>query len=200
MARPSRPFAPGVAMRTSHSPQLHCDGNGSMAGLRAPSRPREFHPEPLTESVREPLDSHGSCHPVKAAAFRRNQSGSSCCQLTKRSQRAMTCPLRSTGITPLHRYYEAVRPCSGASVLSASRFFRLCLFPWHRRPGSQVPYESPDESHASCTPDTAWPVSRYPPCSSRSSGKAPVLMSSESLISMLHQRFACARLSHPYMT
>ena len=25
----------------------------------------------------------------------------------------------------------------------------LCLFPWHGQPGSQVPYESPDESHAS---------------------------------------------------
>ena len=35
-----------------------------------PSRPREFHPEPLTDSVREPLDSYGSCHRAKAAAFR----------------------------------------------------------------------------------------------------------------------------------
>src|SRR6516164_6527216 len=32
-----------------------------------PSRPREFHPEPLTDSVREPLDSYGSCHRAKAA-------------------------------------------------------------------------------------------------------------------------------------
>src|SRR5262245_53921022 len=35
-----------------------------------PSRPREFHPEPLTDSGREPLDSSGSCHRAKAAAFR----------------------------------------------------------------------------------------------------------------------------------
>jgi hypothetical protein len=35
-----------------------------------PSGPREFHPEPLTDSVREPLDSYGSCHRAKAAAFR----------------------------------------------------------------------------------------------------------------------------------
>ena len=34
-----------------------------------PSRPREFHPEPLTDSGREPLDSSGSCHRAKAAAF-----------------------------------------------------------------------------------------------------------------------------------
>ncbi len=36
-------------------------------------RPGEFHPEALTDSGREPLDSSGSCHPVKAAAFCRNQ-------------------------------------------------------------------------------------------------------------------------------
>jgi 5-methyltetrahydropteroyltriglutamate--homocysteine methyltransferase len=34
-----------------------------------PSRPGEFQPEPLTDSVREPLDSYGSCHRMKAAAF-----------------------------------------------------------------------------------------------------------------------------------
>jgi hypothetical protein len=36
---------------------------------RLPSRPGEFHPEPLTDSGREPLDSSGSCHRAKAAAF-----------------------------------------------------------------------------------------------------------------------------------
>src|SRR5580700_5360447 len=45
-----------------------------------PSRPREFHPEPLTDSGREPLDSSGSCHRMKAAAFH-CLSGSSRCQL-----------------------------------------------------------------------------------------------------------------------
>ena len=38
---------------------------------------------------------------------------------------------------------------TGPSVLSASRVNRLCLFPYHGQPGSQVPYEGPDESHAS---------------------------------------------------
>src|SRR5215472_6955024 len=38
-------------------------------GFLMPSRPGEFHPEPLTDSVREPLDSYGSCHHMKAAAF-----------------------------------------------------------------------------------------------------------------------------------
>jgi Resolvase, N terminal domain len=59
-------------------------------------------------------------------------------------------------------------PLAGASVFRPRGFGRLCLFPWHRRPGSQVPCESPNESHASCTPDTAWPVSRFSPYSSRS--------------------------------
>src|ERR1700732_4635704 len=42
---------------------------------------------------------------------------------------AMTRPLCSTGISPLHRYYGAVRPLSGASVLSASRLEPLAPFP-----------------------------------------------------------------------
>jgi hypothetical protein len=41
---------------------------------RKPSRPGEFHPEALTDSGREPLDSSGSCHRLKAAAFRPDRS------------------------------------------------------------------------------------------------------------------------------
>ena len=51
---------------------------------RLPSRPGEFHPEPLTDSGREPLDSSGSCHRAKAAAFHCS-SGSSCGRLPDRS-------------------------------------------------------------------------------------------------------------------
>ena len=69
----------------------------------------------------------------------------------------MTCPLRSTGITPDSRSYGAVRHWLGASGLSASRGFRLCLVPSHRQPGFQVPYRSQDWVHATSTPDTAWP-------------------------------------------
>jgi hypothetical protein len=111
----------------------------------------------------------------------------------------MTCPLCSTGITPLHRYYGAVRPCPAHQYFQPHGFHRLCLFPWHRRSGSQVPHKSPDESHASYTPDTTWPVSRSLPRSSWNKGTAPVLMSVIKF-SMRHQRFACARLSHPYLT
>ena len=53
------------------------------------------------------------------------------------------------------------------------RVVHLRLFLYHHRPGSQVPYESPDKSHASYTPDTAWSVSRYPPRCSQNRGANP---------------------------
>ena len=40
---------------------------------------------------------------------------------------------------------------------------RLRLFPWHRRPGSHVPYQSPVELRAAYTPDAARAVSGHPP-------------------------------------
>ena len=73
-----------------------------------PSWPGEFHPEPLTEP-----DLTLSRHPAratetKAAAFRREFE---LILLPVGSLSAsMTCSLCSTGITPLHRYYGAVRP------------------------------------------------------------------------------------------
>jgi len=78
-----------------------------------PSRPGEFHPEPLTDP-----DLTLSRHPARAIARRLPPSiehrvppgvGWTQHQLT-RAKLAMACPLRSTGITPLHHYYEAVRP------------------------------------------------------------------------------------------
>src|SRR5262249_61262218 len=83
----------------------------------------------------------------------------------------------ANGLPPsLHGHYPASSllrdspSLAGVLVLSASQGYRLCLFPYHRRPGSQVPYLNPDESHAACTPDTTWPVNRYPPCFSRRAG------------------------------
>jgi hypothetical protein len=119
----------------------HCAGQPSMKLYRSsPSRPGEFHPEPLTEP-----DVNLSIHTARATHRRLPPSAE-----TNRvhpaqavdpsiSPTRVTCSLRSTGITPLHRYYEAVRPCWDASVLSASRVLRLCLFPYHRPAGSQVP-------------------------------------------------------------
>ena len=44
----------------------------------------------------------------------------------------MTCPLCSTGITPLRRYYEAVRPSPAHRYFRPRGWSRLHLFPWHR--------------------------------------------------------------------
>src|SRR6266478_10159412 len=85
----------------------------SQGRTRLPSRPGEFHPEPLTDP-----DLTLSRHPARAIARRLPPSiehrvppgvGWTQHQLT-RAKLAMACPLRSTGITPLHHYYEAVRP------------------------------------------------------------------------------------------
>src|SRR5262245_42748640 len=46
------------------------------------------------------------------------------------------------GITPLRRYYEAVRPSPAHRYFQPRGWNRLCFFPWHRRPGSHVPYDS----------------------------------------------------------
>src|SRR5215469_5263717 len=76
---------------------------------QTPSRPREFHPEPLTDP--DVILSH---HPARAIGRRLPPSaeiaGSSRFDPVGPRSTAMTHPLRSMGITPLHRYYEAVRP------------------------------------------------------------------------------------------
>src|SRR5208283_4160480 len=127
-------------------------------------------------TVREPLDSHGSCHPLKAAAFRRNQRAPPV-------SRWPVDPVAGDPLPSLHGHYPTSSllrrspPLGRASVLSTSCFCHLGLFPWHRRPGSHVPYESLDWSHAPCTPDTTWTVNRSLPCLSQSFGSALVLMS-----------------------
>jgi hypothetical protein len=175
----------------------------SPAGIRsrrfrnAAESARGVSPRAAHRSGRDTLASSGSCHRAKTAAFRRE----------KRALPVASWPAPNVGDLPpsLHGHYPASLllrsspPLPAASVLSASQVRCLYLFPWHRWTGSQVPYESPNESHASYTPDTVWPVGRFPPHSSWSSGATPVLMPSTS-VSMRHQRFACVHLSHPYLT
>src|ERR1700680_4593028 len=161
--------------------------------LFMPSRPGEFHPEPLTDP--DLILSH---HPARAIAQRlppsAEISGSSRYDPVGPSSTAMTHPLRSTGITPLQHYYGAVRPSPAHRYFRPRGWSRLRLFPWHRRPGSHVPYKSQIELRAAYMPDAAWAVSVHPPSSSRKMGQPPVLTSSNR-ISTLLQRFACARLS-----
>src|SRR6516164_6057101 len=102
----------------------------------------------------------------------------------------------------LHGHYPASSllrssaPLVGVSVFSASWVCHLCLFPLHHRPGSQVPYESPDKSHAACTPDPAWPVSRSLPCLSQDKGETLVSVSSKSFRRFLSGSFALISLIH----
>jgi hypothetical protein len=131
------------------------------ACLKRPSRPGEFHPEPLTDSGLDTLASSGSCHRAKAAAFRRELEllllpvGS--------LPTSVACPLRSTGTTPLQYYYGAVRPSPAHQHFRPRRWSRLCLFPWHRWPGSHVPCKSLVEVRAASMPDAACAVSGHPP-------------------------------------
>src|SRR5215471_8286638 len=163
-----------------------------------PSRPREFHPEPLTDPY-----VNLSIHTARVIARRlppsAEPSGSSRYDPVGPSSTAMTCPLCSTGITPLHHYYGAVRPSPAHRYFRPRGWSRLRLFPWHRRPGSHVPYKSQIELRAVYMPDAAWAVSGHPPSSSRKMGQPPVLASSNR-ISTLLQRFACARLSLPCLS
>jgi len=77
---------------------------------------RGISPRAAHRSGRESLDSSGSCHPAKAAAF---CQGKEFLRLPVDSNSTwMTCPLSSMGIAPLHHYYETVRPCP------ADQYFR----------------------------------------------------------------------------
>ena len=146
---------------------------------------RGVSPRAAHRSGLDTLASSGSCHRTKAAASRRELEllllpvGS--------LPTAMTCPLRSTSITPASTLLQGSPPLSGASVLSASRLEPLAPFPL----ASPARFS---RSGAAYMPDAAWAVSVHPPSSSREMGQPPVLASSNR-ISTLLQRFACARLS-----
>src|ERR1700720_1664919 len=167
--------------------------SGRWTAIRVlPSRPGEFHPEPLTDP-----DLTLTRHPARAIARRLPPSvenwSSSCCQLA-RSQRRCPAPFAPRALHPLRHYYRAVRPSPAHRYFRPRGWSRLRLFPCHRRPGSHVPYQSQIELRAAYMPDAAWAVSVHPPSSSRKMGQPPVLTSSNR-ISTLLQRFACARLS-----
>ena len=148
-----------------------------------PSRPGEFHPEPLTDP-----DLNLSIHPARVTARRlppsAEPSGSSRYGPVGPTSTSMTHPLRSTGITPLHHYYGAVRPSPAHRYFRPRGWSRLCL-------SLGI---AGQELRAAYMPDAAWAVSVHPPSLSRKSGQPPVLASSNPL-STLHRRFACARLS-----
>lgn len=117
------------------------------------------HPGPH-RTVREPLDSYGSCHPVVRMEGRT-------CQCTNRSGRSD----RGRNVYPRKsKLVSGYRPGAGhvgsRPVVSSGDGARA------RRPG--VAPEAPPEAS---TPDAAWPVDGLPPDLSRSDVEAPVLAS-----------------------
>ncbi len=73
-------------------------------------------------------------------------------------------PLRSTPITGASSLLPDDPPPPYTSVVSPFVFRTYRVFLWHCMKSSQVPYPNPDQSHATYTPDTTWPISRHPPC------------------------------------
>src|SRR5260370_12681231 len=141
-----------------------------------PSRPGEFPPEPLTDPY-----VNLSIHTARAIARRlppsAESSGSSRFNPVGPCSTAMTCPLCSTGITPLRHYYGAVRPSPAHRYFRPRGWSRLRLFPWHRRPGSHVPHKSQIELRAAYMPDAAWAVSGIPQACPGKTRQPPVLTS-----------------------
>src|SRR5467141_296537 len=124
-------------------------------------------PGNFTPSLSQIPDVILSHHPARAIARRLPPSaeiaGSSRFDPVGPRSTTMTHPLRSMGIAPLRRYYEAVRPSPAHRYFQPHGWSRLCFFPWHRRPGSHVPYKSLVELRAASMPDAAWAVSVHPP-------------------------------------
>jgi len=151
-------------------PTMVMSGTGVSRGVRVSAHRWRFcrvGPGSFTPSPSQIPDLNLSIHPARVIARRlppsAESSGSSRFDPVGPSSTAMTCPLCSTGVTPLHHYYEAVRPSPAHRYFRPRGWSHLRLFPWHRRSGSHVPYKSPIELRAAYMPDAAWAVSGHPP-------------------------------------
>ena len=105
---------------SSRPPEAQDGAVGAIAESARGVSPRAAH-----RSGRDSLASSGSCHRTKAAAFRR-EMGLFLLPVGPLPT-SVTCPLRSTGITPLPRYYGAVRPCPPHRYFRP-RGFAACTF------------------------------------------------------------------------
>ncbi len=102
--------------------------------------PGNLTPSPSQNSGLEPLDSSGSCHPMRAAALRQNRRAPPVSSWPIMVSTSIACPLRSTDITPLQRYYQAVRPSASHPYARPRGSIHLWLLRLHRCQGSHVPY------------------------------------------------------------
>ena len=94
--------------------------------------PGSFTPSPSQNSGLEPLDSSGSCHPMRAAALRQNRRAPPVTSWPIMVSTWIACPLRSTDITPLQRYYRAVRPSASHPYCRPRGSIHLWLLRYHR--------------------------------------------------------------------
>lgn len=137
---------------------VRCSIAGSAGGISPPAAHR---------SVRKSLDLHGSSQSFSCHLAMTNRRGRQMLIPVSRLAIAffeLSHPLRSTLITSASSLLLDDPPPSRASVLSPFVVHTYKVFPWHHMKSSQVPYLSLNWSHATYTPDTAWPISRFPPC------------------------------------
>ena len=145
-----------------------CVSGEEVLGLmgRLPGRPEGFHLQPPTEpcvnlSIYTARPSH-SLPPRDDS--RRGRKVLLPISLLASTFLELGHPLRSTSVTGASSLLLDDPPPSRTSVLSPFVFPTYRVFPWHCMKSSQVPSPSPDQSHATYTPDTTWPISRHPPC------------------------------------
>jgi hypothetical protein len=164
---------------------------------RLPSRPGEFHPEPLTDP-----DLNLSIHPARATARRlppsTEREGSSG-RTRWPNPVAMTHPLRSSPITEPSSLLRSSPPFFGASVLSASRLQPLAPFPLASP--ARFSRSAPEPDRASCC--------LHAGCRSVRLRTSSELISQEGSprdfdmvlqLSTLRWQFACAHLSRPCLS
>jgi hypothetical protein len=116
-------------------------------------------------SVREPLDSYGSCQPYAyhlSAVRRHRRDAAPPAHAVGLTRGELTHPLRSILITRTSSLLQDDPPPSWALILSPFVGFTHRVFSYHHMKGSHVPQKSLKQRHATCTPDTTQPVSRHP--------------------------------------
>jgi hypothetical protein len=160
--------------------------------------PRGVAPRGAHRTVLDSLPSHGSWPSIESCRPPPQPVGSSCCQLAESIMTANGLPPSLHGSCPASSLLRGSPSLIDASVLAALQDCRLCLFPSHHRSSSQVPYRSPDEIRAACTPDTRMAsksVTAIP--FSRKRGGPPVSMSSEDLFRcLISSSFALVSFTH----
>jgi hypothetical protein len=169
-----------------------------MRGCKPPGRPEEFHLQPPTEPCVN-LSIYTARPSLSLPPHDDRRRGMRSFLPISRLTTAvfeLGHPLRSTLVTSASSLLPDDPSPSCTSVLSPFVFRTYRVFPWHCMKSSQVPCPSPDQSHATYTPDTTWPISRHPPCLSWERFAPPVLMSPNSFRCVISGSLSFVSLIH----